>query len=276
MIFYKSTTRINVCFVFLILVIFLWPWPVRAVEILKVIKEFDESMVEIPAGEFPMGTNRGEANERPVHMVYLNTYFISRYEISNRQYRAFLENTSHPQPFFWNDWRWNGDNYPVVSVSWGDANAFCQWLSEMTGQTWRLPTEAEWEKAASWVEKKKLKLMFPWGDLFEAGRANILGGKDGYERTAPVDSFKEGVSPYGIYHLTGNVAEWCLDWFENDYYTYSPSNNPKGPKKSLYKSLRGGEWKSSNLVIQNTFRRGDWPNSRYNYNGFRVVRIPPK
>jgi iron(II)-dependent oxidoreductase len=259
----------------LFLAVFLWPQPGKgAGKTLKVIRDIEESMVEIPAGEFIMGTDRGNANERPAHAVYLDTYFISRYEIANRQYREFLASTDHPQPFFWNDWRWNGDDYPVIGVSWEDANAFCRWLSKMTGLNWRIPTEAEWEKAASWVEKDKLKRIYPWGDRFDEMRVNALGEEDGYERSAPIDGFKEGVSPYGIYHFAGNVLEWCLDWFENDYYTHSPSKNPKGPKEGIYKSVRGGDWKSEKLRIRNTVRKGDWPQMRYNYNGFRVVRTP--
>ncbi len=274
---YKTVTIYKAYLLLLFAAAFLWPLMVQGASPTQdVIAELDKSMVEIPAGEFTMGTDRGEVNERPAHTVYLDTYYISRFEIANRQYRSFLNSTNFPQPFFWNNWRWNGDNYPVIGVSWKDAQAFCGWLTKMTGQIWRLPTEAEWEKAASWVEKEELKQKFPWGEDFKEGLVNIIGNEDGYQRTAPIDSFKDGTSPYGIYHLADNVAEWCLDWFENDYYANSPSENPKGPEEGSLKSVRGGEWKSSKLMIQNTFRKGDWPNSQYNYIGFRVVRIPQK
>lgn len=278
-IFCKSIMKNCLCWggVSVLLALILWPRPGNCADkIIEIVRELEESLVEIPAGEFVMGTDRGERNERPAHKVYLDVYSISRYEISRRQYRAFLESSTHPKPFFWKDWRWGGDNYPVIGISWKDATAFCQWLSKINGWTWRLPTEAEWEKAASWVEKDKLKLMYPWGDKFDRSRVNILGDEDLYERAAPVDSFKEGISPYGIYHLADNVSEWCLDWFENDYYTQSPSKNPQGPAKGILKSVRGGEWKSTKLQVHNTYRKGDWPDSQYNYNGFRVVRTGEK
>ncbi len=199
-----------------------------------------EGMVLIPAGEFQMGDHFNEGNDRelPVHTVYLDAFYIDIYEVTNAQYQKFMDATGHGAPNYWNDSRFNGPDLPVVGVSWHDAVAYAEWAGE------RLPTEAEWEKAArSGLVGKR----YPWGDEAPGAggvyRANYDPGNDaadGYAYTAPVGSFP--ANGYGLYDMAGNVWEWCADWYDGSYYANSPPNNPLGPDSGSYRVLRGGSW----------------------------------
>ncbi len=177
--------------------------------------------VRIPAGEFQMGDNfdEGEADERPVHTVYLSTYHISRYEITFKQYDTFCEETNRPKP---QDDGWGRGSRPVINVSWDYARAFCSWLSKKTGKSILLPTEAQWEKAARGTDQRR----YPWGHSApDCSRANHCCGT----QTRPVGSYPAGVSPYGLHDMAGNVAEWCQDLYDPTYYGHSPSRDPEGP-----------------------------------------------
>jgi formylglycine-generating enzyme required for sulfatase activity len=206
-------------------------------------------MIEVPAGEFIMGSNTDQGDEAPRHKVSLDTFYIGKYEVTVQQYLLFCVATGRTMP---EQPEWNNKNeLPVVGVKWEDAKAYCDWAGL------RLPTEAEWEKAARGTDGRK----YPWGDeewnaggiyrmnfgsSLKGGRPLIEDGggwkEDGYEHTAPVGSFPEGASPYGALDMAGNVLEWCNDWFDGKYYASSPHSNPRGPASGKYHILRGSAW----------------------------------
>jgi len=251
--------------------------------------------VFVPGGEFQMGDlwGDGDSDERPVHTVRVDDFYISRYEITVGQFRMFCEATGRSMP---SQPSWNrGDDYPVVNVSWYDAVRFCNWLSRQAGleevydeSTWeadfsrvgyRLPTEAEWEYAAR-AGGKEIK--YPWGNEFDCSKGNfddetvhdsyvVPGGEgcDGYVETAPVGSFPP--NELGLYDMAGNVYEWCNDWYDSGYYSVSPVDNPRGPSSGEEKALRGGSWffNPGCCRTANRFRLSPG-GSRY-FCGFRVV-----
>jgi formylglycine-generating enzyme required for sulfatase activity len=205
-------------------------------------------MVLIPEGEFQMGSNTLPGNVTPVHTVYLDAFYMDKYEVTNAQFKKFFE--ANPQwrkdridsIYHYGDYLqdWNGINYPsgkadhpVVYVCWDAAAAYAQWAQK------RLPTEAEWEKAArgGLVGKK-----YPWGGNITHDDANYsgTGGKDKWNGTSPVGSFAP--NGYGLYDVAGNVWEWCSDWYDSGYYANSPKNNPQGPSSGTMRVLRGGSW----------------------------------
>ncbi|MEK7399599.1 MAG: SUMF1/EgtB/PvdO family nonheme iron enzyme [Candidatus Poribacteria bacterium] len=220
-------------------------------------------MVLIPAGEFQMGSNDGENDEKPVHAVYLNAFYMDKYEVTNTQYGKFMKESKHEAPKYWNDSSFNTPNHPVVGVSWNDAKAYAEWAGK------RLPTEAEWEKAARGGLVGKL---YPWGDTLTHDDANYngTGGKDIWKYTSPVGSFAP--NGYGLYDMAGNVWEWCADWYDSNYYSNSPKSNPAGPSSGELRVLRGGSW-SDNLVnaLRVAFRYYVNP-LYYSSIGFRCVQ----
>ncbi len=235
-------------------------------------------MMKVPAGTFTMGSNHGEPGEEPVHQVYLDEYYIDKYEVTNRQYKRFCDATgrSYPSdPDFPGMSRYftRHPDYPVVNVSWEDAKAYCGWAGK------RLPTEAEWERAARGVYAVK----YPWGNSEpNAGgsyRANYDPGsasytEDGYARTAPVGSFPAGASPYGCMDMAGNVWEWCSDWY-GEYSastSSSPSRNPEGPSSGSVRVFRGGSWFVDAWGLSCALRVGGEPSGRVSILGFRCVR----
>ena len=220
--------------------------------------------VRIPAGEFKMGTNLTIdylPNSQPMHTVYLDTYYMSKYEVTFDQYDNFCDDTGRTKP---SDEGWGRGNRPVINVSWNDAVAFCNWLSEKTGKTIKLPTEAQWEKAARGTDQR----MFPWGN--ETPNSNLCNINMYIGKTSPVGSYPSGVSPYGIHDMEGNVYEWCFDWFDSNYYSSSPKNNPQGPSTGTSRTMRGGCW---SIIYDYTFSRS-WgnPDDRGYVNGFRIVK----
>lgn len=214
----------------------------------------DAPMVLIPAGEFQMGSNDEEQDARPVHTVYLDAFYMDKCEVTNAQYRRFMQATGYKEPEEWRDKDWdenlNGDDQPVAYVNWEDANAYAEWAGK------RLPTEAEWEKAArgGLVGQK-----YVWGNEWpppgRAGNLNddIEGYVDGYSHSAPVGRFKP--NGYGLYDMAGNVWEWCADWYAEDYYKQSPNRNPKGPTFGEEHVIHGGSWVDSNSHLTVALRR---------------------
>jgi len=217
--------------------------------------------VTITAGEFAMGSLPGDpyagADEQPQHSVYLDGYQISRYEITNGQFKLFIDAGGYTNSSYWTTegwtWRtaWNytapsgwssgsgnqGEEhpgYPIDRLSWYEADAFCRWAG------YRMPTEAEWEKAARGTDG----WYWPWGNTWDAGRCNtnLNVYPDGYVYTSPVGFFTDGVSPYGMYDMIGNVMEWCGDWYQDDYYVASPDSNPTGPSAGTQRVVRGACW----------------------------------
>jgi len=222
-------------------------------------------MILIPAGEFQMGYNDGLDDEKPVHTVYLHAFYIDKYEVTNAQYKKFMDATGHRTPYYWDDTNYNAPNHPVVGVDWNDASAYCSWAGK------RLPTEAEWEKSArgGLVGKK-----YPWGDTLTHDDANYYGtgGKDKWDGTSPVGSFAP--NGYGLYDMAGNVWEWCADWFDSNYYASSPKSNPTGPSSGSSRVLRGGSWHYYYVFHLRVAARSYFaPSSYYFFVGFRCVGL---
>ncbi len=223
-------------------------------------------MVYIPNGYAQVGDSSGPEDARPMHFVLTDAFFMDKYEVSNAEYSVFIAETGHVQPRFWNDERFNQPDQPVVGVSWEDAMAYAHWKGG------RLPTEAEWEKAARGDDGRP----YPWGRKWDKGSSfyflNIFGEVDQYKHTAPVDYYQPSVSPYGVYNMAGNVWEWCLDWYDAEYYRTSPEINPAGPLKPLkMKALRGGSWINSIDAVKTFQRARNYPDVKNEIYGFRIV-----
>lgn len=230
-------------------------------------------LVFIPPGSFPMGTSDRETfpegsepneDERPQHEVYLDGYFIGRYEVTVSQYDRFCEATGRPRrqeaslagPDHPNSFPAAilVPDHPVVNVSWHDAQAYAAWAGL------RLPTEAEWEKAARGGTRSR----FWWGDLASPDRARY--DSDG---ASPVGRFPP--NPFGLYDTAGNVWEWCMDWYSEDYYTRSPANNPKGPETGTTKVHRGGSWMNAPYYVRPALRYSSAPERWSRLMGFRCA-----
>ena len=240
-------------------------------------KKDGAEMMFIPAGEFQMGSNMGDPDEKPVHTVHLDAFYIDKYEVTVAQYKQFISSTGHPEPTKrWDDPQYNQPNYPVVGVTWYDAMAYAEWSGK------RLPTEAEWEKAArGGLTGKK----YPWGNAApeddELHRANydFLGAKDG-KTTFPVGSFPP--NGHGLYDMAGNAWERCLDEYQRNFYASSPRENPLAGKVSAnYKAItserviRGGGWENYDNLIRVSNRNREHPTQIY-YLGFRCVAQPSR
>ena len=225
-------------------------------------------MVEIPAGEFLMGFDGTQAleDERPLHRVWLDTFSIDQYEVTTAQYAAFLANTNRPAPWQWTlvDLSQHGDR-PVIGADWSDAAAYCRWRGK------RLPTEAEWEKAARGTDGR----LYPWGNqLPTKDFANFaLGARFSYSQMLmSVQSYEPGKSPYGLYQMAGNVYEWVQDWYAANYYETSPDRNPPGPDQGQFKVLRGGSWSDLPKYLLTYGRFKLPPETRNSYTGFRCAK----
>jgi len=227
-------------------------------------------MVLIPAGEFLMGSETGFPPERPVHRVFVDDFYLNKHPVTNAQYERFVVETGHRVPYL-DDRRmpldnWDRDNrlypsgrahHPVVLVSWRDAQAYCEWAGG------RLPTEAEWEKAARGGLEGKL---YPWGDEINPSLANY----DNREGTTPVGAYP--TSGYGLSDMVGNVWEWVADWYDAKYYSQSPARNPQGPENGMVRVLRGGAWLLFPQFCRAAYRFRNSPDFRFNLVGFRLAR----
>ena len=219
-------------------------------------KKDGAKMVLIPAGSFDMGSGES-SDEQPVHTVYVDAFYMDEYEVTNAQYRKFMSATGHREPRYWDDSDYNQPNQPVVGVDWNDAVAYARWAGR------RLPTEAEWEYAArGGLSGRK----YPWGDPISTSQANY-GSNVG--KPVPVGSYS--ANGYGLYDMAGNVYEWCSDWYDEDYYSSSPSRNPQGPSSGSYRVLRGGSWFNLPYHLRVAYRNNYIPASAYDTYGFRCV-----
>jgi len=229
-------------------------------------------MVYIPAGEFTMGSNNEGYDENPPHNVYLDGYWMGKYEVTYDQYDRYCDEIQKRKP---SNERGGRGKLPVMNISWDDASAYCDWLSIKTGLRFKLPTEAQWEKAARGTEGRK----YPWGnhDPFYNGKyyANYNPDKneaDGFRYTAPVGSYPDGESLYGLLDMAGNVCEWCSDRYDDKYYKNSPRNNPTGPISGSYLVMRGGGWSDGAGFIRCASRAFSGPSNRNSALGFRLCQ----
>jgi formylglycine-generating enzyme required for sulfatase activity len=246
-------------------------------------------MVVVPAGKFIMGDDESEYNdEKPRHKLSLAAYRLGKYPVTNAEYGRFVaaggyndkrwwteagwaekEEEGWTEPRWWDDSRFNKPNQPVVGVSWYDCVAYCQWLSAETGQNYRLPTEAEWEKGARGTEGWR----YPWGDNFEASRLNVPEGEQVVWATTPVGIYPDGVSPFGALDCAGNVREWCATKSEKPY----PYDTSEDEWLDGYlagngaRVLRGGSWFYIQDFARCAFRGGNAPYGGYDSYGFRLV-----
>ncbi len=192
----------------------------------------EPGMVWVPPGPFVMGADFGEFDEEPRHIVHLSGFFIDTYEVTNAAYTKCVEAGKCRRARYWRDKRVNQPTHPVVAVGWKDAVAYCRWQKK------RLPTEAEWEKAARGTDARE----YPWGNDFRIDQVNMHHDKDGWPTTAPVGSYPQNVSPYGAYDMAGNAWEWTADYWSPLYYRWSDKKDPKGPEKGVKRVMRGGSW----------------------------------
>ena len=224
----------------------------------------EPEMIAILAGEFLMGCVTGAENERPVHRVFVDAFAIGRFALTNRLYRFFTQDTGHEPPRGLNDPRFNHHDQPVTSVSWFDATAYCAWLSEKTSRLYRLPTEAEWERAARGGLEGKL---YTWGGEAPQHQPNYSElWLNGPERV--------GLRPpngFGLCDISENVHEWCSDWYDEHYYSESPSVNPQGAAAGTRRASRGGSWRHQIKITCVAARSSIAPDFRYTDYGFRVT-----
>ena len=268
------------------------------------------AMVLVPAGEFIMGSDADEIarleikqelveDEMPRHRVYLDPFYIDQYEVTNAHFQQFVHATGYRTQAEREGWGWADtgvewgqvkgahwraplgpgssiaalEQHPVIQVSQEDAQAYCAWAGK------RLPTEAEWEKAARGTDGR----MYPWGEQFEGTRLNFCDAQcprrwhdptahDGYRYTAPVGHYAGDQSPYGAYDMAGNVREWVADWYDETYYKHSPPRNPLGPAAGEQAVLRGGGWVNTARNVRVPFRSRLEPAQRYGYVGFRCAK----
>ena len=268
---------------------------------LRLADMLDHSLVPITASDFIMGSNAGRDDERPQHTVYLDAFETDRYEVANAQYRRFLQATGRRPPPYWDgDTYPDGQaDYPVVGVSWDDADAYCGWVGK------RLPTEAEWEKACRGADRRA----YPWGNMWEPRRANV----ESFDRAAspieqagvgpfvweaawqllritgnrvepslrPVGSYLDGASPYGVMDMAGNASEWVSDWYNWSDYAAMPTRNPRNAGPPWNHCLRGSSWHdpTGNAAWTQSMSRCSARNSSHETQdprvGFRCARSLP-
>ena len=223
------------------------------------------TFVAIPAGSFLMGSpHEGQDDERPVHRVIVDRFEMSDCPVTRGEYGEFLRGTGHAPPRDWDAPHLAGDDRPVVGVSWLDAVAWCEWQSAQ-GDPVRLPTEAEWERAARGGREQQ---RYPWGDELpawvpDAGRGPLSG---------PWPVRLGEPNGFGLYGIAGNVHEWCADWHDAGWYAVSPERNPAGPAAGVRRASRGGSWRHAVTVSRCAARSKLDPSFRYTDYGFRVVR----
>ncbi|MEE2658238.1 MAG: formylglycine-generating enzyme family protein [Candidatus Latescibacterota bacterium] len=218
-------------------------------------------MVLIPGGQFTMGGSQEESpeSERPPHPVDLPDFHIDAYPVTNQDYREFVNCTGYKTPIHWQRGTYPTGlaRHPVVNVSWQDAKAYANWMGA------RLPTEAEWEKAARGTDER----LYPWGSRFVDDRCNfnnVVGS------TLPVDEFPLGRSPHGVWDMSGNTYEWCEDYYDEAYYKYSPSTNPKGPEGGQERVIRGGFFSETRTNVRTTHRSSAAETHTRDNVGFRL------
>lgn len=276
--------------------------------------ELYPDMVLIPGGSTTIGSDNGDTDEKPVHTVKIDTYQMGKYEVTVNQFSRFINETGYQTDaekqgfgYVWTgsvwekkekvNWKYdvegnpllkNQYDQPVIHVSWNDAHEYCSWLSLKTGKHYRLPTEAEWEYAAG---NRAQHTCYSWGNEVPTGKtggnlADLAAGKkfgwnvqwdgynDEYATTAPVGNYDPNT--LGLFDMTGNVWEWCNDWYGYDYYTRKDAENPQGPSEGRYRVVRGGSCFDNPEVIRVSERSFEEPQGKKRCTGFRVVCREPE
>jgi formylglycine-generating enzyme required for sulfatase activity len=244
-------------------------------------------MIYVPGGIFRMGNDEAEDDESPSHLIRVDSYFIDETEVTNGEYAVCVDDgecdppsnlgATYHQEYFGSD---QFNNYPVIFVDWNSAQNFCSWRGA------RLPSEAEWERAAGFDPLMGIRQLYPWGDVFDGTLLNFcdvncpqedrdFSVDDNHRDTAPVGSYPQGRSPLGLLDMAGNVMEWVSDWYDPNYYEVAPDTNPLGPLEGDFKTVRGGSWLSSQDTVRVTGRGSYDPSVRRAHLGFRCALTAP-
>ncbi len=221
-------------------------------------------LVEIPEGWFLMGSDSGQDCELPIHRVWVDTFLFAATQVTNAEYKRYLQATGSQPPPFWRDPNFNHPQPPVTGVSWFEGDGYCRWLTSQTGHAYRLPTEAEWERAARGnLEQNN----FPWGN---EGPQSLSDYASRWQ-TGPEPVGRYAPNVFGLYNICDNVHEWCSDWYDPNYYAVSPERNPRGPEHGTRKASRGGSWRHHVKVSRCSARSSIPPEFQYADYGFRVA-----
>jgi formylglycine-generating enzyme required for sulfatase activity len=222
------------------------------------------SMVLVPMGEFVMGSDKGDDDEKPIHRVQMDAFYIDTLEVTNGRFAKFIEAIKGEPPWGFDDKDTPVDHadQPVRWVTWLDATAYCQWAGK------RLATEAEWEKAARGTDGRT----YPWGDDPPTPAHAVFGQKEGSESLPPFSNRDKGKSPSGAQDLAGSLYEWVADWYDDEYYSKTPSQNPRGPSEGTQKVQRGGSYSNNPYRLRATFRTKDNPTESRPNVGFRCAQ----
>jgi sulfatase modifying factor 1 len=227
-------------------------------------QELTPALVTIRAGWFLMGSDSGQDNEKPVHRVWIDAFLLATCQVTNADYARFLSETRSLPPPFWSDPNFNQPEQPVVGMAWFEAVRYCDWLGARSGRHFRLPTEAEWERAARGGREGTL---FPWGDT----PPESLPGYADRWKTGPEPVGRAAPNIFGLFNMCDNVHEWCSDWYAPDYYAASPERNPHGPETGDRRASRGGSWRHHIKVSRCAARSSIPPGFQYADYGFRVA-----
>jgi len=220
-------------------------------------------MVLISAGEFWMGSDGHYSWESPYHLVFVSAFWIAETTVTRAEFQEFLLHTGYSAPSSWMEPAFRDPAQPAVGINWFDAVAYCAWLSQRTGDIYRLPTEAEWEKAC----RGGRDVEYAWGNEPPESFEYFRGDWPGPRRVA-----EWRANGYGLYNLGDNVHEWCSDWFAADYYARSPRSDPAGPESGTRRVSRGGAWRHRVKASRAAHRSSLPPEFRYTDYGFRVVK----
>ena len=222
-------------------------------------------IVIIPAGGFLMGTKNGPENELPVHCVWIASFGIGKFPVTNREFKIYIDDAKAPPPPFWSEAIFSDPEQPVVGVSWNESVSYCEWLSDRSGKNFRLPTEAERERAA---RGNREGCLFPWGD--EPPSERPFAGYDQFT-SGPERVGMNPPNDFGLYNMSEGVHEWCSDYYDSGYYQYSPEINPQGPAAGERRVSRGGSWRHQVKFSRCGARSSLPPSFKYADYGFRVA-----
>lgn len=225
-------------------------------------------MVLIPVGEFTMGSDKGDDDEQPIHKVFLDSFYLDKFEVTNGRFAKFVEAIQSEPPWGFADKETPvlRPDQPVRWVNWMDAIGYCLWAGK------RLPTEAEWEKAARGTDGRA----YPWGNDPPTPAHAVFGLKEGSDTVSAIGNRDKGKSPYGVHDLAGNLYEWTTDWYDEEFYSKIPAINPRGPAEGTAKVQRGGSYINGAYRLRSSFRTKGDPTEHDPNVGFRCAQDVPK